>query len=93
MAIGVCFGAPLLTDLIGLGLSITVATADQYPAPLAFQWQNQNVVSWGFLFLSLGSSLVAFPYCNYLPGVNYGIYLICLYAVFLLTSVFLEIYK
>jgi sodium/potassium/calcium exchanger 6 len=90
-AIAVCFGAPMMTDIIGLGVSLTLKTAQMYPHPFEFKLQTQNFITWGFLATSLISSGIAFPRFGYLPGWKYGAYLLALYFTFLVVTVSLEI--
>lgn len=81
-----------MTDLMGLGLSLTYTCATLYPAPFQFKMDAQNVLTWAFLAVTLLSSLIAFPVCNYLPGTRFGVYLILVYAAFLVAAVLLEVY-
>jgi len=91
-AVATCFGSPLLNDVVGLGLSLTVVCLKAFPEPFTFTLCPQVYVAWGFLALTLGSSVVVFPATGYWPPKAYGVYLVCLYIVFVITSIIISVY-
>lgn len=92
MGIASCFGSPLLNDVVGLGISLTVTTVksgldggewNMNDATLNPQCRLAYIILW----VSLLSSLVTFAANGFrAPGKFYAFYLFTLYFVFLLLS-------
>lgn len=86
MALGACFGGPLLNALIGLGFSFTFSTRSLtkgcYPVP------PDPVLSLSFIFLviNLVTSLIVIPSCKFRSRKPYGVVLISMYVVYLSTA-------
>lgn len=100
MGIASCFGSPLLNDVVGLGISLTVTTfrrgldsgkledAKMENATLNPQCRLAYIILW----VSLLSSLVTFAYNGFqAPGKTYAFYLFFIYFVFLLVSCLREV--
>ena len=50
MAVSACFGSPLLTTLLGLGLALTVTTTQTYPEPFLIGPPRSSLIfGWCFL--------------------------------------------
>jgi sodium/potassium/calcium exchanger 6 len=82
MSVAACFAGPLFNMLVGLGVSLTAKCAASYPHPFEFQLTLKHNITFAFLILSLISSLIIVPLCNFQVKKGYGIYLLCLNAVF-----------
>jgi len=85
-----CFGSPLLNDVVGLGIALTVTCAGKFPDPFTFSLNTQVYLGWTYLGVSLVSSLIVFPLSWYAPPRLYGWYLIILYFVFLCSTIILQ---
>eukprot|EP00042_Codosiga_hollandica_P057154 m.840477 g.840477 ORF g.840477 m.840477 type:complete len:624 (-) comp59512_c1_seq2:198-2069(-) len=90
MAIGACFGSPLMNILIGIGLSTTVATLTK-SNPLPISRNGTLKVSGAFLLVSLFSSCLVIPFFKFSAGRKFGIYLICLYVAFMITAIITDV--
>jgi sodium/potassium/calcium exchanger 6 len=89
MGIASCFGSPLLNDVVGLGVSLTVVTASD--GTLTAKLDPQCRLAYVFLWISLCSSLAAFTATGFkTPPKAYAIYLFVLYAVFMSLSCLIE---
>eukprot|EP00466_Bigelowiella_natans_P016349 jgi/Bigna1/146521/aug1.116_g21229 len=87
MAVASCFGSPMLNDLIGLGLSLTVTTVNRENFEMEVSLGIELYVAWGFLLTALFSSLGVFYLCGRrLPRI-YAYFLFALYAAFLATQI------
>lgn len=86
-AISACFGAPIMSDLLGLGISLTTACATAYPADVTFKVDHHVTIGWAFLLGVLLVNMVAFPMYDFEPPPRYGCALIAIYLAFLLVSV------
>lgn len=85
MGIASCFGSPLLNDVVGLGISLTVTTVAD--GDLTAKLNPQCRLAYIFLWVSLLSSLATFTYTGFrAPGKFYALYLFALYFLFLLMS-------
>jgi sodium/potassium/calcium exchanger 6 len=85
MGIASCFGSPLLNDVVGLGISLTVTTISD--GDLTAHLNAQCRLAYIFLWVSLLSSLATFTYTGFTaPGKFYAFYLFGLYSLFLLMS-------
>jgi solute carrier family 24 (sodium/potassium/calcium exchanger), member 6 len=86
MAIGSIVGSPMLTTLFALGVAFTFNVKQ-------FEYGCVDVVpdaivllTFFFLLLSLGSSIIMFPVLKFSPGKIYGLYLISLYVIFIILA-------
>mmetsp|Transcript_47719 Transcript_47719/g.94639 ORF Transcript_47719/g.94639 Transcript_47719/m.94639 type:complete len:97 (-) Transcript_47719:167-457(-) len=87
MAISSCFGSPLLNDILGLGISLLIATANTYPSAFHGSISPSLYVAWGFLFASLLTTAFVFHKCDYAPPRRYAYLLFALYFSFVVVSV------
>eukprot|EP01137_Pigoraptor_chileana_P016824 Opistho-2@73970 len=90
MAVGACYGAPLLNILFGVGISCLIATttiSDPYP----FELSSSLTVSLSFLIASLVSSVVFMVINKFSAGRGFGIFLVVLYIAFLVAAVTVEV--
>lgn len=86
MAVATCFGSPLLNDIVGLGLALTMTclnTEKSVQTPL----DDKVKLGYTFLFISLFSSVSCFSCSSYRPPKSFALYLIVLYVVFLVLSI------
>lgn len=88
MAVASCFGSPLLNDIIGLGLSLTVH-ALRY-GPMASPLSKQCRLAYCFLYPALLASLIAFPANGFTIGPRVAAALLALYLLFMSASVLVE---
>ena len=89
-AVASCFGSPLLNDVVGLGVSLTITCLRLFPEPFTFTLNLQVNVAWGFLASALVLSLFMFPVFKFQPPKLYGYSLMGLYVVFVVTTVFIS---
>jgi len=82
MAVAACFAGPLFNMLIGLGISLTIKCAQIYPTPYKAYLDLNLYIGFGFLIVSLISSMIMVPLNGYIVGRKYGIYLLILNFVF-----------
>ncbi len=68
--------------LIGLGISLTIKCAQTYPTPYTAVLDLNLYIAFGFLLISLISSLIMIPLNGYIVGRKYGVYLLILNIVF-----------
>ncbi len=87
-AVASCFGSPLLSALVGLGLALTITTAGDGEVKTSID--TQNFVAICTLLFVLASSLVTFIKFNYRPPRSYAYVLFGIYLVFMAVSVALE---
>lgn len=91
MAISTCFGSPLLNDILGLGISLLITTIGSYPKEFHGNIDTSLYVAWGFLAVSLLSSLGVFHSFDYQPPRAYAYWLFSIYLAFLLASIGVEL--
>jgi sodium/potassium/calcium exchanger 6 len=91
MAVSACFGASLMTMLLGPGLSLSYILIDRYPDPYYYSLKWSFDLGFAFLGLSLISSLVVIPLNKFTAPRPYGIYLILVYVAFAIISVLDEL--
>ena len=89
MAVAACFGSPLLMNVLGIGVSLTIYTAVNGHA-IVSPIPAQCRVGYFFLFLALLSSVVAFPLHDYCLPRWYAYYLFTLYFAFIVISCLVE---
>ena len=86
MAVATCFGSPMLNDVLGLGLALSVGTAREADNVLDVHLTASLFVAYGFLFASLLSSLVVFHAYDYDVPREYAFVLLGLYVALLATQ-------
>ena len=91
MAIGACFGGPLMNLLIavGIGSVIKMATSRRLEFPIYFTQVELFAV--GFLMFSLTCTLLVILFMTFKLRRLYGIFLIGLYITFLIISILAEV--
>nr|KAI8753626.1 sodium/potassium/calcium exchanger 6; mitochondrial-like [Biomphalaria glabrata] len=90
MGISACFGGPLFNLLLGLGIPFTIACIKRGGVFYLKVNLEQMVLAAGLGF-SLASSLVIVPFSKFKMSRPYGIYLLFLYATFLVVAVLIEV--
>jgi sodium/potassium/calcium exchanger 6 len=90
-AVAGCFGSPLLSDLLGLGVALTSYTASKGPLQVHLGTKNKCAVL--FLCLSMVLTSAAFVWNDFRCPRRFAYVLITLYAVFVVISCFLEVEK
>jgi Ca2+/Na+ antiporter len=92
MAIAACFGSPLLTNMLGFGIALTVSTSRTYPEPFLLPptLRPALYVAWAVLLLNLAFILIAFTCSAYAPPRALAAPLFCAYAAFIATSLSVE---
>lgn len=85
MAVAACFGSPLLMNIMGIGVSLTLYTALNGHS-IASPVSKQCRVAYLFLAIALVSQCIAFPMGGYRVSRAFALYLICIYPVFLTVS-------
>eukprot|EP00929_Paragymnodinium_shiwhaense_P102659 TRINITY_DN65873_c0_g1_i1.p1 TRINITY_DN65873_c0_g1~~TRINITY_DN65873_c0_g1_i1.p1 ORF type:complete len:694 (-),score=139.17 TRINITY_DN65873_c0_g1_i1:58-1869(-) len=87
-AVAGCFGSPLLSDLLGLGIALTSYTLSN--GPLHVELSLQNKVAAGALTISVCMTTCAFAFNNFSCPRKFGFVLLALYSVSILVSVVIE---
>lgn len=90
MAVAACFSGPLFNLLIGLGLSMSIRLAATYPEPYRMPFHANHPVCFGFLFAGLIGTLSAVPLSDFRLTKPWGLCLIALYIVAMVTSLCVE---
>lgn len=90
MAIAACFAGPLFNMLIGLGISLTIKCLANYPNPYLVDLTLKLYIAFGFLILSLVSTLIFVPLKKYTVTRSFGIYLLLLNLLFSAVSFTVE---
>ena len=85
MAVGACYGSPLLNILIGIGISCSVACITK-ANPFPIQFEKSLAVSSTFLLIALVSSAAFVPLNKFQSHRRYGFYLVGLYVACTATS-------
>ncbi|GMI17266.1 hypothetical protein TrLO_g13409 [Triparma laevis f. longispina] len=88
-AIATCFGSPLLSALVGLGLALTISTSSD--GNLATSINTQNLVAIVTLLFVLFSSGITFWKYNFKPPRVFAYYLYAIYGFFMALSIALEV--
>ncbi|CAE8628278.1 unnamed protein product [Polarella glacialis] len=88
MAVAGCFGSPLLSDLLGLGVALTSYTTTN--GSLKAHLSTQNKIAAGFLALSLASSIFTFVNFRFACPRWYAYVLLAQYSAFMVGSVLAE---
>ena len=87
MAIASTFGSPLLTACLGLGLATVVAASSNSNHAVQSKMDGELWISYTFLAMSLGSSLVLISSKGFRVPRWYAFYLFGLYSMYVLFSV------
>ncbi|CAK0856210.1 unnamed protein product [Prorocentrum cordatum] len=88
-AVAGCFGSPLLSDLLGLGVSLSSYTLST--GPLRTKMTQQTKIAAGFALLSVLTTVTGCTVHGYRFPKYFAIVLFCQYAAFLFVSIVLEI--
>ncbi|KAM3310257.1 hypothetical protein ACQJBY_031131 [Aegilops geniculata] len=81
-AVSACYAGPLFNTVVGLGLSLTLAAAAQYPAPFTLPADSAVYETVGFLCAGLAWALVVVPARGMRLDRVYGAGLITIYLAF-----------
>lgn len=79
MAVAGCYGGPIFNILMGMGMALCYACVVAYPAPVKIHFDASSLVSLGFLYFSLASTMIIVPLRGYRLEQTFGYYLIALY--------------
>eukprot|EP00743_Colponemidia_sp_Colp-15_P003529 GILK01003807.1.p1 GENE.GILK01003807.1~~GILK01003807.1.p1 ORF type:complete len:702 (+),score=98.26 GILK01003807.1:39-2108(+) len=90
MAVTGCFAGPMFNMLIGLGVSLLIATRKVLPNPHPIQTQPSLPISFLFLCLSLVSALTIVPFCKFEVRRLYGVWALILYLTYLIINILIE---
>ena len=90
MAMAACFGSPLLMNMLGVGVSLSLRMLVTRGTPVAGVVSQQCRLAYCFLYLALFSHVVAFPCGGFRAPSAYSAYLFALYAVFMLLACLTE---
>eukprot|EP00742_Colponemidia_sp_Colp-10_P006777 GILJ01007263.1.p1 GENE.GILJ01007263.1~~GILJ01007263.1.p1 ORF type:complete len:707 (+),score=90.58 GILJ01007263.1:33-2123(+) len=90
MAVTGCFAGPMFNMLIGLGVSLLIATRKVLPNPHPIQTQASLPISFLFLCLSLVSALTIVPFCKFEVRRMYGVWALILYLTYLIINILIE---
>lgn len=91
MAIAGVFGSLIFSDLVGLGCSLTVYTAQN--GPLAASLSKLNVTAAIFLFCSVGTTVWFFIFNRFSCPRWYAAVLVAEYVAFMIVSVTMELHE
>eukprot|EP00744_Colponema_vietnamica_P006584 GILI01009547.1.p1 GENE.GILI01009547.1~~GILI01009547.1.p1 ORF type:complete len:266 (+),score=84.74 GILI01009547.1:22-798(+) len=90
MSVTGCYAGPMFNMLIGLGISLVLATQRTFPDPLPVAHQSSLWLSFFFLFLTLAFALVFVPLNKFTINRLFGISLIVIYAIYLVLQILVE---
>jgi len=90
MAMAACFGSPLLMNMLGVGVSLSLRMLVTRGTPVAGVVSQQCRLAYCFLYLALLSHVAAFPCGGFRAPSAYAAYLFALYAVFMLLACLTE---
>ncbi|CAE8667490.1 unnamed protein product [Polarella glacialis] len=88
MAVAGCFGSPLLSALLGLGIALTSYTTAN--GPVEGHLSTHNKIAAGFLALSLASSIFTFVHFRFACPRWYAYVLLAQYSAFMVASGLVE---
>lgn len=88
-AVAGCFGSPLLSDLLGLGISLSSYTLSK--GALHTEMTPQTRVAAGFALLSVLTTVTGYTVHGYRFPKYFAIVLFCQYTAFLIASMVLEV--
>ncbi|KAK4732108.1 hypothetical protein R3W88_025096 [Solanum pinnatisectum] len=83
MALSACYAGPLFNTLIGLGVSLVLASWWEYPTSFVLPKDPFLFETLGFLILGLLWALVVLPKRNMQPDYSLGVGLLAIYFCFL----------
>jgi Ca2+/Na+ antiporter len=88
MAVSACFGAPMLNNVLGLGLALTVVTLQRFPAQFEIGVVNRSLhIARGFLIVSLVTSAMVFHFSGLTLPRWHAYFLFSLYGAFVVTAI------
>ena len=90
MAMAACFGSPLVMNVLGVGVSLSLRMLVTRGTPVAGVVSQQCRLAYCFLYLALFSHVVTFPCGGFRAPSAYAAYLFALYAVFMLLACLTE---
>ena len=90
MAMAACFGSPLLMNILGVGVSLSLRMLVTGGKPVAGVVSQQCRLAYCFLYLALLSHVVTFPCGGFRAPRAYAVYLFALYGVFMLLACLAE---
>jgi sodium/potassium/calcium exchanger 6 len=91
MAIASCFGSPLLNDILGVGIALTIATSNDPDGIIYVEVDDQVKLAWIFLGISLVASLIGFPIMKMMPTKKFAAFMCIVYVGFLVMAVIVEL--
>ncbi|KAI6174585.1 putative sodium/calcium exchanger 6 (Na(+)/Ca(2+)-exchange protein 6) [Aphelenchoides bicaudatus] len=86
MAFSAGFGGPLFNLLMGFGLSFAIAMFQG--KQIQIDPDQQKIIMFGFMWASIGSSVVLLVLQRFQTRKSYAVYLYCLYFAFIVIFVF-----
>ncbi|XP_064391554.1 mitochondrial sodium/calcium exchanger protein-like [Halichondria panicea] len=90
MAIGACFGGPLLNILLGIGLGSIIKSLGREGFAFKLYFTQVELLASLFLLLSLSCSLVVLFILKFRLKRAYGVFLILIYVTFLTVAILAE---
>ena len=90
MAMAACFGSPLVMNVLGVGIALSLRMLTTNGAPVHAAVSPQCRLAYVVLYGSLLAHLVTFPLAGYRAPRTYAVGLFALYAAFLLLSCLAE---
>jgi solute carrier family 24 (sodium/potassium/calcium exchanger), member 6 len=90
MSIAACYGGPLFNLLVSLGVSLTILTAKTIPNPFLVKTDHLFLLTGGFLFFVLWTSLIFISVRCWRLKWPLGVYLIILYIAFMVLTVLIK---
>ena len=90
MAMAACFGSPLLMNILGVGVSLSLRMLVTGGKPVAGVVSQQCRLAYCFLYLALFSHVVTFPCGGFRAPRSYAVYLFALYGLFMLLACLTE---
>lgn len=91
MGIAACFGAPFLTLLLGVGVSSMIQLFGDFERSLGLTFTRMTIILFGTLATSLIITLIVMTILQFRVKRFYGLFLIIVYLIFLVTSVLTEV--
>lgn len=89
MGISACYGGPLLNLLLGIGIPFTIMIA-KTGEPLKLKYTTMITLLYSTLCLILVSTIVTLTALKFNAKRPFGIYLLCIYLIFLTISILTE---
>ena len=87
MALAGCYGGPVFNILCGMSIGLSIASYQTFPAPYPLKLDAACIISIGFLYASLGYTVLYATYNNYKVDRQFGIGLLSLYAVYTVVQI------